>query len=223
MQNKTCAIFGGNGAIGAACGEALALHNWNITTISRRPAGKALNESFKHIQGDVTNQSCVSQIAAEIGSVDAVIYAVGLPADIEEKLADTSYEAWHATFSTYLFGFFYVLKSFLPILPAGAHILAISSAITRFRTSTLPPFHAGSYASAKAALDELCKWARRDAHERKLLLSRLSPSAVESPTFQVMGRFGATALPLQFVSGRICRAILESIELDEVMTNISEG
>lgn len=90
-------------------------------------------------------------------------------------------EAWRATFEVYLTGFLFPLQHALRLLPRGGHVIAISSAITRFAATNLPGgFWAGHYAAAKAALDELCKWARREAHQRGLMLSRIAPAALDT-------------------------------------------
>jgi len=89
-------------------------------------------------------------------------------------------ERWNATFDTYVKGFLISFRTMLTQINRGGHVVALGSAITRFPSDALPPINAGPYAAAKAALSELVKWVRREAKERGVLVSIVSPGAVDT-------------------------------------------
>lgn len=78
-------------------------------------------------------------------------------------------------------GYFLCFRECMKVMRLGEHILAMSSAITRFSSDNLPPIYAGHYAASKAALDALLKWAKREAHEKGILLSLIEPAVVDTP------------------------------------------
>jgi NAD(P)-dependent dehydrogenase (short-subunit alcohol dehydrogenase family) len=164
-------------------------------------------------------RAAARDVADGIGTPKAVIYAVGRPPDIDVPLLAYPSAEWSATIDTYVSGFIYSVQCFAPLMRSGGHVVALSSAITRFTTATLPPFHAGHYAAAKAALDAVCVWARRDLHERGMLLSRLAPSAVDTDYHRRAPR--ERRPPTVVLIERLCHRIISAIEnheeIDEVM------
>jgi 2-dehydro-3-deoxy-L-rhamnonate dehydrogenase (NAD+) len=218
-MDRTCVIFGGTGAIGGAIAEQLLDSSWSVVTVGRHTA-ELSNNAIRHVVADVMSEDSVTgaiQGISDAGSINALVYAVGLMPDVGVALSKYSSTDWRRTFATYVDGLFYVYKAILPVMDRGGHIVAISSAITRLTSDTLPPFSAGHYAAAKAALDEFCKWARREAHEKGLLLSRLAPGSVRSPASDTLRVPAGNSLPLEAVARRVVVAIVEHHEIDEQM------
>ena len=224
-MDRTCVIFGGTGTVGRTIADFLLESSWNVVTVSRHPP-EVSDNAAKHVVADVTSEESVTAAVnriADAASINALVYAVGLRPDVAVPLSQYNSADWRSTFATYLDGFFYVYKAVLPAMERGGHIVALSSAITRLTSDTLPPFNAGHYAAAKAALDEFCKWARKEAHGKGLLLSRLAPASVRSPASNLLRVPLSNSLPVADVASRVVSAIVDHHELDEQMLVTSQS
>jgi len=92
----------------------------------------------------------------------------------------------------------------------------MSSAVKRFSSDNLPPIYAGHYAASKAALDELLKWAKREAHEKGILLSLIAPAVVDTPFQQnaLIYRKPPAVISLTQLSDEVSKALLTKKEYD---------
>lgn len=220
-------IVGGSGHIGRAIGQALLDAGHDVILVARgaaglRDAARNMTPSPRTLSADFTDEYAVAQtllsLRSEHGRLDSIIYSAGVEPDPDVPLADYPSSAWRVTLDTYATGFFYVLREAFRLLEVGGHIVAIGSAVTRMPGDRLPPgIFVGHYSAAKAALDELCKWARREAHERSLLLSRLAPGAVDVPFHRNAPphRKPAAVLPLAIIAERVAFALTQGVEVDE--------
>lgn len=205
--------------MGRAIADLLVGSDWNAVLVSRH-SSDVTDERTPHFVADVSSEQSVRAAVRSIlngGSIDALVYSVGLKPDVGTPLSDYDSADWRKTFAAYVDGLFYVYKAILPSMERGGHILAISSAITRLSSDSLPPFNAGHYAAAKSALDEFCKWARREAHERGLLMSRVAPGSVRSPTSDALRVPVKNTLSPESVALRVVEAIVKHQEIDEQM------
>lgn len=214
-----CVIFGGSGDIGGAIAHQLMTVGCEVVTVSRRSSAPR-EHATHHVPADVTDENSVRQAVRQIlkdAPIDAVVYAVGLSPDVGTPLSEYESSDWRRTFAAYVDGLFYVYNAVFPALSSSGHFVVIASSITGFKSDELPPFHAGHYAAAKAAVDEFSKWARREAHGKGALFSRLAPGSVRSAASAVLGIPEACSLPLEAVSRRVVSALVHHEELDEEM------
>ena len=194
-MGKTAIVVGGTGGIGRNIVAALAQNGTHVAVISRGTRapidGVGSRNLVSNFEGDVSDEVSVTRllgmIQAQCGKADFVVYAAGLPPDVQVPLMEYPLADWDRTFDIYVKGFLIFFRCVLPHLNKQAHFLAIGSAITRFPSDSLPPIFAGHYSAAKAALGELVKWTRREAHDHGVLLSLISPSAVQSTIHQGSG------------------------------------
>jgi NAD(P)-dependent dehydrogenase (short-subunit alcohol dehydrogenase family) len=229
----TVLVVGVTGSIGNAIARKLLSGGWGVLGIARHASIEfphiGANERFQFVCADATSESSMREVFASVGtgSLDFchVVYAAGRDPDMDVPLADYAISDWHATLDTYVSGFLICFQQSLRVFPPGGHILAIGSAVTRFSETSLPPLFVGHYSAAKAALNELCKWGRREAHARKLLLSRVSPSAVDVPFHQNAPdyRRPPATVPLNFLTNRINEALDTRMEVDEEIIATPEG
>lgn len=227
LLGKSGIVFGGTGTIGTElvaqllalrCGVTVACRGMHSrSTLLSRTATLPAQPDFVTV--DVTIQSQVAnafQVARDRWSmIDFSICCPGLTPDVEVPLSQYPAAQWSTNIDVYATGFLYCFQESMLHLRPGGHIVAISSAITRFSSTSLPPINAGHYAASKAALNELCKWARRDAHHAHLLLSRIAPGAVDSAAQQALPQLHQAVLPVSDVARRVIFALNEGIELDE--------
>ncbi|MGH8549750.1 MAG: SDR family oxidoreductase [Methylococcales bacterium] len=172
-------------------------------------------------QTDVRSEDDVRRAFHELrrlmGHLSYLIYSAGLRPDVTTPLADYPYVDWLDCFNTYVTGFFLCFREGMRLLEEGGHMLALSYAITRVQMDALPPFYAGHYAMAKAALDELCKWARREANARGVLLSRIAPGAVDTPAQAILQPLTGSypMLPVSVVVEKVLSALRDRKQINE--------
>jgi NAD(P)-dependent dehydrogenase (short-subunit alcohol dehydrogenase family) len=229
LQGKVALVIGAPGNIGSAVTKSLIKENASVVAVARRQLklielARSLSETVSTIQADCTLedevQRCFREASQQAGKIDFVVYTPGIHPDPDVPLADYPLAAWRETFDTYVTGFFLVFRESLKVLPDKGHIVAISSAVTRFPADRLPPqIYVGHYSAAKAALDELCKWGRREAHQRGILLSKLAPGAIDTPFHRNAPphRRPSVLLPPDRLANRIASILANSEEADELI------
>jgi len=227
-NEKVAVVIGGTGQIGrtvverfldAGCRTAVvSLHSHTPEEFAYLKDQFAFRVLF--YQADITLESqvtkCFRKIEEDFGRIDYLVYTVGVPPDTDTLLKNLSISDWDKTFDVYVKGFFLCFREGLKMMVPGTHMMAVSSAITRFPNDMLPPVCAGAYAAAKSALDEFLKWARREAHEQGILLSRFAPGAVDTPFHQKAPPRSKppAVLPMQEIAVRIVEAMIGSQEID---------
>ena len=230
-QGEGCVavIVGGSGQIGRVIAEHFLREGCRVAIVSRGRTDMSFLENWDQnareyttqCRANVRNESevkdCLCKISGDLKQIDFLIYAPGLPPDTDLPLAKYPTAKWEETFEVYTTGLFLFFRETLPYLRAGGHIVVLSSAVTRFRGDNLPPFFAGHYAAAKAAVDEFCKWARREARERGVLLSRIAPAAVDVPFHRNAppDRRPPAMIPVDVIASEVVRAALDGTEIDE--------
>lgn len=230
-NGRVAVVVGGSGEIGRVIAEFFLREKCRVAIVSRGMADSSFLENWDRDARAYTTQyradvgdehevrACLASINGELKQIDFLIYTPGLPPDIDLPLAKYPTAKWEETFRVYTTGLFLFFRETLPYLGEGGHIVVLSSAVTRFRGGNLPPFFAGHYAAAKAAVNEFCKWARREASERGVWLSRIAPAAVDVPFHRNAppDRRPAAMIPVNVIASRIVRAALDGIEIDEEM------
>jgi 3-oxoacyl-[acyl-carrier protein] reductase len=227
LSGRSAIVFGGTGAIGSEIAAQLLEAGTTVYVVSRgllstsplqsRCAALGLHPEF--ISADVLVEAEVKRafrsVTDQSQGLDFVLYCIGGDPDVDVPLSQYPLSSWATNIAIYVTGFLCCFQQALKWLGPGGHIVVLSSSITRFTTESLPPFHAGHYAAAKASLNELCKWARRDAHEKGILLSRLAPAAVESEAQKFLPSAAKSPmLSTQDVADKILAALQSGTELD---------
>jgi NAD(P)-dependent dehydrogenase (short-subunit alcohol dehydrogenase family) len=226
-EQKAALVLGGSGSIGAAVVKRLTEADCFVMAVGRTDArfNDLLKEApqAKMYAADCTSEAevrrCVADCLALAGRLDFVVHTVAIDPDPDTPLSRYPTDRWQRTIATYLTSFFLTFRECLPVMKPKGHILAVSSAVTRIPGNKLPPFFVGHYAASKAGLDELCKWARREAHQRGILLSRIAPSACDVPFHRNAPAYrrAPALLPLNQVADVIVRSLLSAREIDEQM------
>lgn len=223
-MTKTVIIIGGTGEIGTAVCRRFSETGYSIAAVSRHPRTSSACPTIEHelfVAADVADprslRAAFDAVCKAFGTVNAIIYTPGRIHDSDVPISDYSLQDWGDTYAVYVTGFFLTVKEALGCVPSGGHVVAISSAVTRFQSAALPALHLGPYASAKAALDEFCKWARRDLHERGILLSRIAPGAVDVRVHRAapVSKKPPALIPMADLVERIVKAVLDGKEIDE--------
>lgn len=218
-EMRTAVIVGGTGNVGRECLRCFTESGFQTWALSRHaPDNNLCCGLWKHC--DVTNEldfrGALAEVLGPLSDMAVLVYTPAFPPDVEIGLADYPMEAWRQTLTVYVTGFLVAFQEGLRLMKSGGHIVAIGSAVTRFDGQHLPPINAGHYSAAKAALNELCKWGRREAHTRGLLLSRIAPGALDVPYHREAPkeRRPKATLPVPALVRQIIDAVNEGRELD---------
>jgi NAD(P)-dependent dehydrogenase (short-subunit alcohol dehydrogenase family) len=225
-KTKGAVVVGGTGGIGSEIVRRFLQESYAVSVISRgvHPQTPLIEEThsfgsrLRFYDTDATDETSLAKSIDEITAwmkMEVVVYSAGGEPEIKIPLLKYPSTNWQQTFALNVSGCFYCFKHAIPKMETGSHFAVLSSAITRFSSANLPPFYAGSYAAAKAAVDEFCKWARREAHEKGILLSRIAPSAVDTPIFhRNFAGLGVRPIPVSEVADKLWTAVKNGNEID---------
>ncbi len=219
MGKKVAVVVGGTGQVGSVCTATLAENGFRVFSLSRHPSvdsGAEVEWHFCDVLDPRAFRSLLNEIVGMSGTLDALVYTPALSPDVDIPLSEYSLERWQANWNVYVTGFLVAFQESLKLMKGGGHIVALGSAVTRFTWDHLPPFFAGHYAVTKAALNELIKWSKREAHAKGILLSRIAPGALDVPYHRNASdhRRPKNMIPVPQVVDQIAAALLNSTELD---------
>ncbi len=225
LPKKTAVVVGGSGQIGRVIVDYFLSAGCQVAIVSRgKTEGIFQSTHAEHARffcADIGDERQVHEVFASIldafDHIDFFIYAAGIEADMDVPISSYSLHSWQQTFRVYVTGLFLCIREALQHLGIGGHFIVLSSAVTRFHEGSLPPLYIGHYASAKAAVNELCKWVKREFHERGMLLSRIAPAAVDVPFHRNAPQYRkpAAMIPLDILVSTIVDAALREVEVDE--------
>lgn len=153
-------VLGASSGLGRCIGVGLAQRGAQVALLARRrerldAAAREAGADALAIECDVTDQAssqaAVAKAAAELGGIDALVYAPAIGPLV--RLADTDAETWRRVFDTNVTGASLVTAAALPHLTASAGTAVYLSSVSASLTPPWPGL--GAYAVSKAALDKL--------------------------------------------------------------------
>jgi NAD(P)-dependent dehydrogenase (short-subunit alcohol dehydrogenase family) len=234
-------VVGGSGSMGWPICRALIADGYQVISLTRgihpRPEEYAL-----HLNG-TTQKVPLREISCNVTSINsdhllndiwiklsrplsAIVYAVGdcppgkFDSAVKLPLCDIDDGILSHELNIHVIGLLNVVRKLHTCLQPSGHVVVISSAITRLTDATCPPWlHAGHYAAAKAAQDELVRWFRRDPciKDRNILVHRLAPAAVDTPFHQGCEHQPPAMLSVDDVAQRVLDALQSTAVIDEIM------
>ncbi|MEZ0050245.1 NAD(P)-dependent dehydrogenase (short-subunit alcohol dehydrogenase family) [Mycobacterium sp. MAA66] len=127
-------VTGGASGIGAATAARMRTAGWTIHVLDRNviatsdgPADGAGPARFTH-PVDITDLATLSDIAASIGPIDALVTAAGVNLRPDDGPVDRlSLDAWHRTLDVNLTGTMLTVRAFLPTLTDGGAVVTVGS------------------------------------------------------------------------------------------------
>jgi NAD(P)-dependent dehydrogenase (short-subunit alcohol dehydrogenase family) len=153
-------VVGASSGLGRCIGIGLAQRGAQVALLARRQerlegAAEAAGPGTLAIGCDVTDQSscrsAIAKAAAELGGIDALVYAPGIGPLV--RLVDTDAETWRRVFDTNVTGAALVTAAAIPHLTESAGTAVFLSSVSASLTPPWPGL--GAYAVSKAALDKL--------------------------------------------------------------------
>jgi serine 3-dehydrogenase len=157
MTKRRALVIGASSGIGAAVAIGLSNRGWDVTATARRKDRLAdLAHEDPRIQTtmvDVTDEKELRQVVAEVGAIDALIYAAGwnLP---DRELNVLAVEDWHRAFSVNVDGAFAATQAVLPHMrrEGGGVIVFVSSTSAEHADAS-----GAAYQASKRALHGLAE------------------------------------------------------------------
>ena len=206
LAGQAALITGGDSGIGKAVAIAFAKEGADIAILylnehedarATQREVEAENQRCLLIAGDVGDpgicRRAVERVMTEYGRLDVLVNNAA-EQHPQERLEDITPEQLQRTFTTNIFGYFYMAQAALPHLPEGGSILNTTS-VTAYRGSA----HLIDYAATKGAIVAFTRSLSQALAERKIRVNAVAPGPVWTPliasTFpaQEVATFGADA------------------------------
>jgi NAD(P)-dependent dehydrogenase (short-subunit alcohol dehydrogenase family) len=163
-------VVGASSGLGRCIGIGLAQRGAHVALLARRrdlldDAVKDAGQPTFAVECDVTDEtscrSAIAQAAAQLGGIDALVYAPGIGP--LSRLADTDAATWQGVFATNVTGAAIVTSAAIGELTASGGTAAYLSSVSASLTPPWPGL--GAYAVSKAALDKLVEaWRAEHPH-----------------------------------------------------------
>jgi NAD(P)-dependent dehydrogenase (short-subunit alcohol dehydrogenase family) len=136
------------------------------------------------VVGDVASAEACAAMVAAAPSVSGLVLNVGIGRG--RGLAGTSAEDWDATFAVNLRSHFLVAQAALPVLPADASIVFISSVAGLRPGSSVP-----AYDASKAGIIGLCRHVALEGARGGVRANVVAPGLIDTP----LGRAASAGRP----------------------------
>jgi len=153
-------VVGASSGLGRCIGVGLGQRGARVALLARRrerleAAAAELGEGTVSIECDVTDDtsvtSAIEKAAADLGGIDALVYAAGIGA--LHRLVDTDGTTWRRVLDTNVTGAALVTAAAVPHLSASGGTAVYLSSVSASLTPPWPGL--GAYAVSKAALDKM--------------------------------------------------------------------
>ena len=188
LETSRILIVGGTRGLGYGAARVLARQGAEVTILSRSPGPRCTEESgARLVRGDAADRALSDRLLSETAPHAILVAAGAAPAmgTIDRLTWDAFETNWQ---SDVRIAFTWVQASLAASLPAGAHLILVSSGAA-FDGSPL----SGGYAGAKATVMFLARYADARARElgRDLAVRSLAPCQMAPGT--AVGEAGAAA------------------------------
>lgn len=172
-------VVGGASGIGRACADSLASDGWPVVIADLQSIEGDETAMVLDVRDHERVNESVGQVAAEHGSIGAVVFAAGT-ARVTSLLEIASQE-WELVLGVNLTGAFNVLRAAAEHVPAGGSMTVVSSI-----DSAAPVAGLAHYGAAKAGVESLVRSAALELGPRGVRCNAVLPGVVRTPLMAPM-------------------------------------
>jgi NADP-dependent 3-hydroxy acid dehydrogenase YdfG len=209
-------VSGATSGIGAAVTRKLIAEGGTVIGIGRNLDALTVTETRSEGRfiglasdlGDPTARAlAIESIAARAPRLDALVCCAGQAA--YDGPAELGAARWHELFEVNVHAAVELAMALAPRLPAGSHIVNLSSVVARF----VPSARFGAYAATKAALDAATAALRLELDPRGVHVTAIAPGLVDTPIYDRAPAFAQvrdrikTQLPQWLEPGDVADAV----------------
>jgi len=195
LEGKLCVVTGATSGIGAALSRRLCGEAATVIGIGRR--GDALAEAAAHAEGrflpvpaDLADPRARARAIAEIKDraprIDLLVNNAGEA--IYASPLELGAAGWRALFELNLHAAMELAVELAPRIPAGGHLINLSSVTARF----VPNPRFAAYAATKGALECATEALRLELDPRGVHVTSIAPGLVDTPLYDKVAGFSAT-------------------------------
>ena len=189
LAGKVALITGGDSGIGRAVAVLYAREGADVAIVYMKAEQQDADETKSAIEneggrcllipGDVRRSEfcarAVEQTVNELGRLDVLVNNAAYQ-EHQKDIADITDEQLERTFTTNIFGYFYMARAAIPRMKAGAAIINTGS-ITGLEGSA----HLLDYASTKGAIHAFTKSLARMLVDKKIRVNCVAPGPIWTP------------------------------------------
>lgn len=199
LTNQTVAVFGAARGIGRAIAEGFLQSAANVVGIDVVRGNTGSDQSaadlpFDCLQGDVTCQDDLTRLAAELGPIDHLVFAVGIGSgEFGFPFWNVSPDAWARVLHVNLIGAARVAHAFAPAMAERGRgsLLFLTSVAGQIGSQTDPP-----YSASKAGLINFMQCVAKDLAPRGVRANAIAPGMVKTQLNRAVWQAGQQRLPL---------------------------
>lgn len=189
LENKVALITGGTTGIGFATAKRFIDEGAKVVITGTNPATleaarSELGPQAEVIASDASDENAVKSLIGDVvskhGSIDVLFLNAGIA-----KFApweDHSVEDFDKQFAINVRGPWLAIKHAIPVLKAGASIIATTSVANQMAMQG-----ASAYSGTKAALEQLVRSAAAELAPKGIRVNAVSPGPIETPIFTKTG------------------------------------
>jgi NAD(P)-dependent dehydrogenase (short-subunit alcohol dehydrogenase family) len=135
---------------------------------------KALGRDVLARHVDVADREAMRAFAADVDRVDLLVNNAGV--GVSGEFLETPLEEWDWIVSINLMGVVHGCHFFVPKIPAGGHVVNLSSMAGYHATPALP-----AYVATKFAVLGLSESLREEFHDRRVGVTAICPGVINTP------------------------------------------
>lgn len=197
LTGKIALVTGGGRGIGAAIARKLASLGAQVIVCGRskgpiEQTAKRIGDNAVAISCDVSDWQSVEALARRVrgdfGNLDILVNNAGI-GSFSAPLHKLPLDEWEAVINTNLRGVFYTIKAFTELIPAGGHIVNISSLAGK---NALP--NGAVYAASKWGLNGLSYSVAEELRGQGVRVSVVCPGSVDTELSPHAGKSKAKML-----------------------------
>jgi 3-oxoacyl-[acyl-carrier protein] reductase len=175
FTGRVALVTGGASGIGAAAATKLREGGAEVAVFDRDRA-----DGFRTLEGDLSRSADLERAVAELGRVDILVNAAGIPGK-SLRTVDVDDEEWRRVLAVNADGVFFCNRAVLPgMVERGYGRIVNVSSIAGKEGNPM----AAAYSASKAAVIAMTKAIAKDVAQTGVLVNCIAPAVIETPILE---------------------------------------